>query len=141
MLIILNQNIYIFYLIVLYCIFFFLRITPIERDMGTLNERVLVMNFGSFYIPRMDESNLMGKDAHFTSKPYQTIGLADGGSSRGIDAGGYARQLMNNCVTFLHAKHREIVYPQLILEDAYLNTKAKGSSTACIITLTGEVCK
>ena len=109
---------------------------PIQRDMKTLNTSSLVMNFGSFYIPKMGKSNPMGEDAHFTSKDHQTIGLADG-----IDAGEYARQLMNNCLVVLDAKDREIVYPQLILEEAYLNTKVDGSSTACIITLTGEVRK
>ena len=117
---------------------------PIQRDMKTLNTSSLMMNFGSFYIPKMGKSNPMGEDAHFTSKDHQTIGLADGISSwakKGIDAGEYARQLMNNCLVVLDAKDREIVYPQLILEEAYLNTKVDGSSTACIITLTGEVRK
>ena len=102
----------------------------------------LMMNLGSYYIPKKGKSNPEGEDAHFISKYHQTIGLADGVSNwakKGIDAGEYARQLMDNCLTILYSKDSEIVYPQLVLEEAYSNTEVEGSSTACIITLKDEV--
>ena len=102
------------------------------------------MNIGSSYIPKKGKSNPKGEDAHFISKHHQTIGLADGVSSwakKGIDAGEYARQLMDNCLSILYKKYMEIVYPQLVLQEAYSNTEVNGSSTACIITLTDEVRK
>ncbi|WKA09342.1 hypothetical protein VitviT2T_027000 [Vitis vinifera] len=99
------------------------------------------MDFGSFYIPDKSKSSTRGDDAYFISKHHQTIGLADGvagWAKQGIDGGEYARQLMDNCVTTLYAEDKEIVYPQMVLEEAYSNTNVEGSSTACIITLTDE---
>ncbi|KAJ9673490.1 hypothetical protein PVL29_023197 [Vitis rotundifolia] len=109
--------------------------------MKILSERSLMMDLGSFYIPDKSKSSPMGDDAHFISKHHQTIGLADGvagWAKQGIDGGEYARQLMDNCVTTLYAEDKEIVYPQMVLEEAYVNTNVEGSSTACIITLTDE---
>ena len=111
--------------------------------MKILSERSLIMDLGSFYIPDKNKSSTKGDDAYFISKHHQTIGLADGvagWAEQGIDGGEYARQLMDNCVTTLYAEDKEIVYPQMVLEEAYSNTNVEGSSTACIITLTDEVC-
>ncbi|KAJ9673491.1 hypothetical protein PVL29_023198 [Vitis rotundifolia] len=109
--------------------------------MKILTERSLMMDLGSFYIPKKSKSKPRGDDAYFVCKHHQTIGLADGVASwakKGIDAGEYARQLMDNCLTALYAENKKIVDPKMVLEEAYLNTEVKGSSTACIITLTNE---
>ncbi|KAL6317204.1 hypothetical protein AAG906_029956 [Vitis piasezkii] len=117
------------------------RIKSSESVMKILTERSLMMDLGSFYIPKKSKSKPRGDDAYFICKHHQTIGLADGVASwakKGIDAGEYARQLMDNCLTALYAKNKKIVDPKMILEEAYLKTEIKGSSTACIITLTDE---
>ncbi|XVF12943.1 hypothetical protein REPUB_Repub08aG0163700 [Reevesia pubescens] len=58
-----------------------------------------MMISGSFYIAKDRNSRPQGDDSHFICEEKQTIGLADGvggWSSQGVDAGVYARELMNN---------------------------------------------
>ena len=55
----------------------------------------------------------------------------------GVDAGKYARQLMSNVVTAAQRQQQplnRIVDLRQALEEGFLNTKAIGSSTACIVT-------
>lgn len=70
------------------------------------------------------------------------IGVADGvggWADLGIDAGKYARELMSNSVSAVKDEPKGSVDPARVLEKAYTNTKAQGSSTACIIALSNEV--
>ncbi|KAL0383490.1 UNVERIFIED_CONTAM: putative protein phosphatase 2C 55 [Sesamum calycinum] len=95
---------------------------------------------GSFYIPKDKPSKPRGEDAHFYSEEAQVIGVADGVggcSSRGIDAGEYARELMSNAAKAVHGRHPADVDPKDVLKDAFLKTGAPGSSTACIISIAG----
>ncbi|XVF53104.1 hypothetical protein PTKIN_Ptkin05aG0072800 [Pterospermum kingtungense] len=98
----------------------------------------LRMLSGSFYIARDKGPTPQGDDSHFICEEKQTIGLADGvgGWSRhGVDAGSYARQLMNNSLLAIRSQPHRQVDPMKVLDEAYTKTKAEGSSTACIITL------
>ncbi|XP_002274456.5 probable protein phosphatase 2C 55 [Vitis vinifera] len=105
-------------------------------------KRSLKMNLESYYIPKQNISNPKGEDAHFIHKAdYQTIGVADGvggWTQRGVDEGKYARELMKNCVLALDSENKGVVNPMMVLNEAYFKTKAPGSSTACIITLTRD---
>ncbi|EEF37380.1 probable protein phosphatase 2C 55 [Ricinus communis] len=98
----------------------------------------LKMNIGSFYLPKDNVERPLGEDAHFVCKEKDTIGVADGvggWAKKGIDPGKYARELMENCVMVLKDEPKGSVNPRRVLEEAYLNTLSKGSSTACIMTL------
>ncbi|OMO79820.1 phosphatase 2C (PP2C)-like protein [Corchorus capsularis] len=98
----------------------------------------LMMLSGSFYISKERSSRPQGDDSHFICEEKQTIGLADGvggWNSKGIDAGIYARELMNNALMAILTQPDRQVDPMTVLSEAYSKTKALGSSTACIITL------
>uniref|UniRef100_A0A3Q7HF99 Protein phosphatase n=1 Tax=Solanum lycopersicum TaxID=4081 RepID=A0A3Q7HF99_SOLLC len=97
------------------------------------------MAAGSFYIPRSDKAPL-GEDAHFICGEEETIGVADGVGSwarKGIDPGEYSRQLVRNAELSIQKQkdQRNKIDPMEVLNEAYLNTKCQGSSTACILTL------
>ncbi|KAL0359589.1 UNVERIFIED_CONTAM: putative protein phosphatase 2C 55 [Sesamum angustifolium] len=101
----------------------------------------LKMSAASIYIPKDNPEKPRGEDAHFISMEDQTIGVADGvggWAKVGIDSGEYARQLMMNSVLALKKEPRFNVNPKRVLEEAFNNTTAQGSSTACIITLSGD---
>ncbi|XP_020548973.1 probable protein phosphatase 2C 55 [Sesamum indicum] len=101
----------------------------------------LKMSAASIYIPKDNPKKPRGEDAHFISTEEQTIGVADGvggWAKFGIDGGEYARQLMMNSVLALKKEPRFNVNPKRVLEEAFNNTTAQGSSTACIITLSGD---
>ncbi|KAL0011766.1 hypothetical protein SO802_006874 [Lithocarpus litseifolius] len=100
------------------------------------------LSFGSHYTPKDKAGSPQseGDDAHFICAEKNTIGVADGvgGWARyGVDAGKYARQLMSNVVTAVQRQQpplNRIVDLRQALEEGFLNTKAMGSSTACIVT-------
>ncbi|XP_028097103.1 probable protein phosphatase 2C 55 [Camellia sinensis] len=105
------------------------------------SERRLKIEAGSLYLPKDDELKPRGDDAHFIYTKKQTIGLADGVGGwtwRGVDAGKYAQQLMTNSLIAFHNQPKGAVNPKMVLFEAYSNTKAQVSSTACIITLDGH---
>lgn len=94
---------------------------------------------GSHYIPK---GKVLGDDAHFLCLKEQVIGIADGISDwakHGIDAGQYARELMDHSETVVQEKKRVFNNPAAIIKKAYMRTSAMGSSTACIIALNGQV--
>ncbi|KAG8654683.1 hypothetical protein MANES_05G162400v8 [Manihot esculenta] len=103
--------------------------------------KMLKLISGSCYLPHPDKEATGGEDAHFICSDEQAIGLADGvggWADLGIDAGQYSRELMSNSVTAIQEEPKGFVDPARVLEKAYSSTKAKGSSTACIIALTAE---
>lgn len=70
------------------------------------------------------------------------IGIADGvggWADVGVNAGLYARELMSNSVSAILDEPKGCIDPARVLEKAHSITKAKGSSTACIIALTDQV--
>ncbi|KAL3505279.1 hypothetical protein ACH5RR_035120 [Cinchona calisaya] len=104
-------------------------------------ERILKLNSASCYLPHPDKEETGGEDAHFICANEQAIGVADGvggWAELGVDAGQYARELMSNSVTAIQNEPKGSVDPARVLEKAYMSTKAKGSSTACIVALTEQ---
>ncbi|EPS68754.1 hypothetical protein M569_06015, partial [Genlisea aurea] len=104
-------------------------------------DRSLKLNSGSCYLPHPDKEETGGEDAHFICADEQAIGVADGvggWADLGIDAGKYARELMSNSVNAIQDEPKGSVDPARVLEKAYNETRAKGSSTACIIALTTQ---
>ncbi|KAL3637181.1 hypothetical protein CASFOL_019480 [Castilleja foliolosa] len=99
----------------------------------------LKMVASSICLPKDDPKNPRGDDAHFIASDHQFIGVADGvGGWRlsGIDGGEYARQIMSNSVVSLRGSH--VKSPKRVLEEAYSKTTVQGSSTACIISFSGN---
>lgn len=115
--------------------FFACRNVPIDRT--------LKLNSGSCYLPHPDKEDTGGEDAHFICTDEQAIGVADGvggWADFGVNAGLYARELMSNSVNAVQEEPRGSVDPARVLEKAHFNTKARGSSTACLIALTDQAC-
>ena len=108
-----------------------------------LGHRTLKLISGSCYLPHPDKEETGGEDAHFICIDEQAIGVADGvggWADVGVDAGEYARELMSNSVTAIQEEPKGSIDPSRVLEKAHSSTKAKGSSTACIVALTDQVC-
>lgn len=98
---------------------------------------------GAFYISKeRPGSKPQGEDAHFICAEKQAIGVADGvgGCARaGVDPGDYARQLMANSFAAIRMEPEGSADLRRVLNRAFSKTKAKGSSTACIVTLVDHV--
>ncbi|RVW71981.1 putative protein phosphatase 2C 55 [Vitis vinifera] len=106
-----------------------------------LGHRTLKLISGSCYLPHPDKEETGGEDAHFICIDEQAIGVADGvggWADVGVDAGEYARELMSNSVTAIQEEPKGSIDPSRVLEKAHSSTKAKGSSTACIVALTDQ---
>ncbi|GMI95523.1 hypothetical protein like AT4G16580 [Hibiscus trionum] len=109
-----------------------------DTDRVGIREGELKMMCGSFYIAKDRGSKPQGDDSHFICEEMQTIGVADGvggWTKRGVDAGKYARELINNSLLSTLTQPLAQVDPMKVLDEASVKTKAAGSSTACIITL------
>lgn len=95
----------------------------------------------SLYLPKENPTKPLGEDAHFIHELNLTIGVADGlggWEKEGIDAGIYARELINNSLIATDIELWGHVNLKRVLQEAYKNTHFEGSSTACIITLNME---
>lgn len=109
-------------------------------EQKTLADRSLELRSGSCYLPHPEKEETGGEDAHFIWDE-QAIGVADGvggWAELGVDAGQYARELMSNSVSAVEDEPKRSIDPARVLEKAHSSTKAKGSSTACIIALTDQ---
>lgn len=62
-----------------------------------------------------------------------------GWADLGVDAGLYSRELMSNSVTAVQEEPKGSVDTARVLEKAHSSTRARGSSTACIVALTEQV--
>ncbi|KAK8648984.1 hypothetical protein V6N13_129722 [Hibiscus sabdariffa] len=103
--------------------------------------KTLKLLSGSCYLPHPDKEDTGGEDAHFICADEQAIGVADGvggWADLGVDAGQYSRELMSNSVSAIQEEPKGSIDPARVLEKAHSSTKAKGSSTACIIALTDQ---
>ncbi|KAL6012365.1 hypothetical protein ACLOJK_002852 [Asimina triloba] len=115
--------------------------TVASSDQKILGDRALKLLSGSCYLPHPDKEETGGEDAHFICIDEQAIGVADGvggWADLGIDAGQYARELMSHSVNAIQEEPKGSIDPARVLEKAYLSTKSKGSSTACIVALTEQ---
>lgn len=104
--------------------------------------RALKLVSGSCYLPHPDKEETGGEDAHFICTDEQAIGVADGvggWADLGVDSGLYSRELMSNSVSAIQEEPKGSVDPARVLDKAHSSTKARGSSTACIIALTEQV--
>ncbi|KAG6636554.1 probable protein phosphatase 2C 80 [Carya illinoinensis] len=100
---------------------------------------------GAYYIPKKKPGSTtdQGEDAYFLSEEKGAIGVADGVGSwilQGVDSGVYARQLMNNAFEAIVSMEPDDGnvddrIMKRVLDQAFSNTNARGSSTACIIKL------
>ncbi|KAG2666585.1 hypothetical protein I3843_15G068600 [Carya illinoinensis] len=102
------------------------------------SSKALKLLSGSCCLPHPDKEETGGEDAHFIFDE-QAIGVADGvggWADLGVDAGEYSRELMSNSVSAIKEEPKGSIDPARVLEKAHSSTKAKGSSTACIIALT-----
>ncbi|XP_008226582.1 PREDICTED: probable protein phosphatase 2C 55 [Prunus mume] len=100
---------------------------------------------GSCYLPKDNPDKPLGEDAHFICHDGRTIGVADGvggWAKIGVDAGVYARGLMNNAnqtAMDMTQAAAAAVDPRNVLNQAYANNAGvQGSSTACILSLNKE---
>ncbi|XP_057755961.1 probable protein phosphatase 2C 55 [Arachis stenosperma] len=94
-----------------------------------------------FYIPKSNPEKPLGEDAHFICEEESTMGVADGvggWAKHGIDAGEYARELMLNVQNAVKQEPEGYVNLKRVLDEAYLQTKANGSSTASIVTVDND---
>lgn len=104
--------------------------------------KILKLLSGSCYLPHPDKEDTGGEDAHFICVDEQAIGVADGvggWADLGVDSGQYSRELMSNSVNAIQEEPKGSIDPARVLEKAHSGTKAKGSSTACIMALTDQV--
>ncbi|PKU87746.1 probable protein phosphatase 2C 55 [Dendrobium catenatum] len=111
-----------------------------SSDQKLSSDRNLKLVSGSCYLPHPAKEETGGEDAHFISTE-QAIGVADGvggWADLGVDAGHYARELMSHSVSAIGEEPKGSIDPARVLEKAYISTKARGSSTACIIALTNQ---
>lgn len=93
---------------------------------------------GACYLPKDNKLKPLGEDAHFICKEKQAVGVADGvggWAAKGVDAGEYARELMNNAEIAIHQEPNGHMDLKGVLNKAFLNTKPEGSSTACLAVL------
>ncbi|XP_010547493.1 PREDICTED: probable protein phosphatase 2C 80 [Tarenaya hassleriana] len=108
----------------------------------TSSLRNLKLLSGSCYLPHPAKEDTGGEDDHFICDEEQVIGVADGvggWAEVGVNAGLFARELMSNSVMAIQGQAKgSSIDPLTVLEKAHAQTTAKGSSTACIITLTDK---
>lgn len=130
---------------------FNIQLFPIyQPPVNTKQERILSFICGSSSIPHIDKEirGEQGEDAYFTIdrscvssiSAYNAMGIADGVAewklAKGLDAGQYARQLMDICEEIIYS--REVVTPHSIAQEAKLkldSTALPGSCTCglCIL--------
>ncbi|KAF7809744.1 putative protein phosphatase 2C 80 [Senna tora] len=107
----------------------------------TIGGKSLKLLSGSSYLPHPDKEETGGEDAHFICTDEQAIGVADGvggWADVGVNSGLFSRELMSNSVRAIQEEPQGSIDPARVLEKAHSSTKAKGSSTACIIALTDK---
>ncbi|KAM3265982.1 hypothetical protein BC332_02965 [Capsicum chinense] len=103
-----------------------------EADVSVGRTGSTIMVAGWFYIPKLNDEELLGQDASFICAKEQTIGVADGinggWSKRGIYSGEYSRELMKNSEFAVQNNDNSTTVDLMkVLNEAYSNTKAKGS--------------
>ena len=105
----------------------------------------LTLRTGAAMLPHPDKVAKGGEDAYFVSSSGLVLGVADGvggWGELGIDAGAYARTLMSRAAAAADAATAATPDadpdPGAILTAAHAGTKVPGSSTACVVALSGD---
>lgn len=102
----------------------------------------LVMHSGAASIPHPDKEYRGGEDAYFIHSSGFCMGVADGvggWAEIGVDPGLYSRELMGHADSFISGMDSiDQASPQQALEAAHAQTRARGSSTACILCMCGN---
>ncbi|KAL5777966.1 hypothetical protein ACOSP7_010892 [Xanthoceras sorbifolium] len=114
--------------------------SAVSSEQKISDGKTLKLLSGSCYLPHPDKEETGGEDAHFISDK-QAIGVADGvggWANHGVDSGKYSRELMSQSVAAIHEEPDGSIDPARVLEKAHSSTRARGSSTACIIALTDQ---
>lgn len=104
---------------------------------GSLSSKGLRLLSGACCLPH-PEKDTGGEDAYFICPDKQVVGVADGvggWADMGVDAGEYARELMNQSLIAARQEPRGFIDPARVLERAHAKTTCPGSSTACILAL------
>ncbi|KAF8053545.1 hypothetical protein N665_1401s0006 [Sinapis alba] len=108
----------------------------------TTSPKCLKLVSGSYYLPHPEKEATGGEDAHFICEEEQAIGVADGvggWAEVGVNAGLFSRELMSYSVSAIRELGKgSFIDPLMVLEKAHSQTRAQGSSTACIIALTDK---
>lgn len=96
---------------------------------------------GACCLPHPKKVETGGEDAHFICSEEQVVGVADGvggWADVGVNAGDYARELMlQSRIAVAQEPHGDID-PARVMLRAHARTKCRGSSTACILALSGN---
>ena len=96
----------------------------------------------AFCLPHPDKEDTGGEDAYFICSEKHVVGVADGvggWADVGVDAGEYARQLMNHSLIAVRQEPSGCIDTRHIMEIAHSKTSCRGSSTACILALLDTV--
>ncbi|KAK9828690.1 hypothetical protein WJX72_001546 [[Myrmecia] bisecta] len=96
---------------------------------------------GAAAIPHPDKAQTGGEDAHFISEDGLALGVADGvggWAEIGVDAGIYARLLMDHANRAAGNTPPGPNAPGAILKEAHAKALVQGSSTACVLVLEGS---
>ncbi|CAF1985715.1 hypothetical protein HID58_075920 [Brassica napus] len=113
-----------------------------ELSPTTTSLKCLKLVSGSYYLPHPEKEATGGEDAHFICDEEQAIGVADGvggWAEVGVNAGLFSRELMSYSVAAIRELAKgSSIDPLMVLEKAHSQTRAQGSSTACIIALTDK---
>ncbi|GLJ13618.1 hypothetical protein SUGI_0216430 [Cryptomeria japonica] len=115
--------------------------SSVDKILDLLGDRVLKLQSGACCLPHPDKEETGGDDAHFICTAEQAIGVADGVGGwvdEGVNSGMYARELMDHCVAAIQEEPRGSIDLSRVLEKAYVSTKSKGSSTACMLALSDQ---
>eukprot|EP00252_Welwitschia_mirabilis_P024126 TRINITY_DN703_c0_g1_i1.p1 TRINITY_DN703_c0_g1~~TRINITY_DN703_c0_g1_i1.p1 ORF type:complete len:501 (+),score=92.33 TRINITY_DN703_c0_g1_i1:366-1868(+) len=108
-------------------------------EQALLGDRTLKLLSGACYLPHPEKEDTGGEDAHFICVDEQAIGVADGVGGwalQGVNAGEYARELMAKAAAAIQEEPKGSIDLLRVLEKAYMSTKSRGSSTACMLALT-----
>ncbi|KAG9451616.1 hypothetical protein H6P81_011581 [Aristolochia fimbriata] len=102
----------------------------------------LVLSSGAAIIPHPSKAFTGGEDAYFMSKD-NWFGVADGvgaWSLEGINAGLYARELMEICASFVSTSQgHQTLEPNEILIQSVAEASSPGSSTALVARFDGQI--
>lgn len=103
---------------------------------GSVSLEASKFETSSSYLPHPDKVETNGEDAHMVSSCGRVIAVADGvGGWRdlGVDAGEFSRELMKHAEEYVN--ETGIPAPKFVLQSAYSNIEAVGTSTVCVVSI------